>query len=117
MDPKEKLKLLKLEMERFVPLLSKATEMVLDEDVTKYPIFVVHADTIEIGIPLVERGKDDDKWSINVSSLEEFVTKQLIQTSKLDDFKQVYKNPVESHCLFVLSDLGASFIFLPAVKH
>lgn len=115
MDSKEKLLQIQSELEVFKPILAKATEMVLDEDISKYPIFVVHTDTIEIGIPLVER-EQSGKWSIHVSTLEEFAAKQLIQADKVEEFIKIYKNPTEAHCLFVLSDLGARFIFIPAKR-
>ncbi len=114
MDPKDKMLQIREELEIYKPLFAKATEMILDEEISKYPIFVVHNDTIEMGVPLVERGDQTGKWSIHVSTLEEFATKQLIQSDKVDDFKQVYKNPIEHHCLFILSDLGARFVFIPA---
>lgn len=114
MDPKDKLFEIRAELEVYKPMFAQATEMILDEDISKYPIFVVHTDTIEMGVSLVERGETTGKWSIHVSTLEEFATKQLIQSDKLDDFKKVYKNPIENYCLFVLSDLGARFIFIPA---
>lgn len=115
MDPKDKLLQIQAELEFYKPVMAKATEMILDEDISKYPIFVVHTDTIEMGIPLVER-EQSGKWSIHLSTLEEFAAKQLIQPEKVEDFIKIYKNPIESHCLFVLSDLGARFIFLPAFK-
>jgi len=31
----------------------------------------------------------------------------------VQDFRQVYKDPEANLCLFVLSDLGAQFIFIP----
>lgn len=112
MDPKDKLLQIQTELELFKPVMSKATEMLLDQDISKYPIFVVHTDTIEMGIPLVER-EQSGKWSIHLSTLEEFAAKQLIQQEKVEDFIKIYKNPIETHCLFVLSDLGARFIFIP----
>ncbi|NJL74411.1 MAG: hypothetical protein HC892_04550 [Saprospiraceae bacterium] len=52
-------------------------------------------------------------WSINISSLEEFVVKQLIEVHKIDDFRRVYKDPKHHLCFFVLSELGATFNFIP----
>jgi hypothetical protein len=115
MDPKEKLIQIQQELEVYRNLFAQATEVILDQDITKYPIFVVHTDTIDMGIPLVERGEQTGKWSINASSLEEFSAKQLIQQEKIEEFKKIYKNPQEHHCLFLLSDLGARFIFIPAL--
>ena len=112
-DNKEKLAEIQNEISQFKATLSEATEVILDQDVTRYPIFVIHKDTIEMGIPLIDRNTQHSKWSVNVSSLEEFATKQLIQEDKVADFRKVYKNPQTHLCLFILSDLGANFIFMP----
>ncbi len=113
LDNKEKLAEIEKEISYFKNTLAEASEVILDQDVTRYPIFVVHKDTIEMGIPLIDRNTQDSKWSVNVSSLEEFATKQLIQPEKVEDFRKVYKNPLTHLCLFILSDLGANFIFMP----
>ena len=93
-------------------MMSNVADRILDQDVSKYPIFVVHQHIVEVGIPLFEEDKPG-KWFINASSLEEFVSKQLIEENKLDSFRTVYKDPNKYLCLFVLSELGANFIFLP----
>jgi hypothetical protein len=45
--------------------------------------------------------------------LEEFVTKQLIAEEKVEDFQTLFRYHQNDLCLFVLSELGANFIFLP----
>ena len=62
---------------------------------------------------MVDKDTVNGKWSVNASSLEEFVTKQIIQPDKVDNFKSVFKNPESDLCLFVLSELGAKFVFIP----
>ena len=52
-------------------------------------------------------------WSVNASSLEEFVTKQLVLADKVDDFKSVYKDPTAFLCLFIVDKSGATFVFIP----
>lgn len=104
---------LEQELQAYNKILSKAADAVLDQDVSNYPIFVVHQQEMAAGIPLVKREETAGNWSVNVSSLEEFATKQLIDTDKINFFREKYKNPRENLCLFVLSELGATFIFLP----
>ncbi len=96
------------------PILTKAAETVLLENVSSYPIFVVHQHIMDMGILLFDKNNGQGNWSINISTLEEFVTKQIIQTERLDDFKSLYKskNPRKSLCLFVLSENGATFVFM-----
>ncbi len=93
--------------------LGKAADTVVDEGVSNYPVFVVHKQQVSIGIPIINHEEHGVAWSVNVSTLEEFVTKNLIQTDRIDEFREVFK-PVKEHlCLFVLSELGATFVFLP----
>lgn len=92
--------------------MAKASDSIIDQEVSKYPIFVVHQHEVEIGIPLSEH-LEIGNWNLHASSLEEFVSKQIIQEEKVDEFRKVYKDPQEFFCLFVLSELGANFIFLP----
>ena len=109
----EILKELKEEMRPYQGLFSKATESILDQEVTSFPIFVIHKSTVEIGIPISNRDDISGDWSVNVSSLEEFSAKQLIKADKIENFKQVYKDPTLNFCLFVLTEDGATFVFLP----
>ncbi len=116
MEPETKLKQIEAEIRPWLPLMGRLADEVMDQDVSRYPIFVVHPATIELGLPLVEKG-EESRWSIHVSTLEEFVGRQIVLADKVDEFREVYKDPSFYFCLFVLSDLGAQFIFLPRGVH
>jgi hypothetical protein len=104
---------LETDIKPYVPLMGKAADAILDQDISSYPIFVVHQFELELGILLVERQEGGAKWSINASTLEELAAKKVVEMSKVDQFRQIFKDPRANVCLFVLSDLGANFIFLP----
>ena len=106
-------KLLGAELQPYLQMLGEAADTVRDKAVSDFPIFVVHQHEVEVGIPLVKRDAVKTNWSVNASSLEEFVAKQIIQEEKMSDFQRVYKDPEAYLCMFVLSELGANFIFLP----
>ena len=106
-------RILEQELQAYKAILGKAADAVVNQEVSNYPIFIAHQQEVSMGIPLIDKDKTKGNWSVNVSSLEEFVTKQLIENAKVDDFRNTYKNPEESLCLFVLSELGATFIFMP----
>lgn len=108
-----KQRFLEQELQLYIEALGKAADTVLDEGVSKYPIFVAHQIGADIGIPIIDRAKVNGNWNIHLSSLEEFVTKQIVEMEKVDEFRDVYKNPRKYICLFVLSELGATFNFLP----
>lgn len=92
--------------------MGKASDSIIDQEITKYPIFVVHQHTVEIGVSLTP-DRPDGQWKIQASSLEEMVSKQIVEQNKVDSFRTIYKAPDKFFCLFVLSELGAKFIFIP----
>ncbi|MFK7809669.1 MAG: hypothetical protein AB8F74_17825 [Saprospiraceae bacterium] len=104
---------LKQELEPFMKLMGKASDTIVTEDVSSYPIFVLHKEEIELGISLKEHEGLSMDWGINASTLEEFVAKQIIQNEKVEDFKKIYKPADQQLCLFVVSKDGATFVFLP----
>lgn len=110
----ERFLLLEMELKVYKNALNKAIDVMLDKGI-EYPIFIAHQDSFEVGIPIIDRYKVSGNWNINVSSMEEFIKHQLIKPGKIDSFKKNYK-PVEDFiCFFVLSELGAQYIYLPRV--
>jgi hypothetical protein len=111
MIPVEKIFDLQNQLQPYKRILGQAAEVIMDENVSKYPIFVVHQQELEMGIPLIEAGQKF-KWSVNASTLEEFVTKDIIYQEKAQEFIQTFKDPETHICLFVLSEMGAQFMFM-----
>lgn len=101
------------DLKPYYAILNQAADAILDQDVSSYPIFIFANKPIEIGLLLVEREDDKHKWDIHASTLEELVTKKIIEPARVDNFRSIYKNPREYLCLFVLSKIGATFVFLP----
>jgi hypothetical protein len=113
MDPSPHFKALEQEISPFKSLMARAADTILVQDVSNYPIFVVHKNLLDIGINIVDKEKTNGNWSVNASTLEEFVVRQLISAERLEDFKLLYSGHTGDLCLFVLSDQGANFIFVP----
>lgn len=113
MKEKIQYKILEKELANYLPALNEAAEEIVNNNVSLYPIFVIHQHFVDIGIQMVTKEKVSGNWSVNASTLEEFVTKQIITNEKVDEFRQTYKEKKEDLCLFVLSELGADFIFMP----
>ena len=94
-------------------VLGKAVDTVLAQEISKYPIFVLHKEPIELGISLENEINTPNDWLVNLTTLEELSTKQVIEASRINRFTKVYKNPSEFLCLFVIDEFGANFVFLP----
>lgn len=106
---------LQTELDIYRKLMTQAAKVISDQNVSTYPIMVAHQQELELGMPIFVREENKgSKWSIHASTLEEFVSKQIIFPEKVEEFKSNFKSSTDSICIFVLSELGAEFIFLPA---
>lgn len=103
---------LESELSGYKRVMRQAADTIIDENVSEYPVFVVHQQEVEIGIPIAVKGKVRGNWSINASTLEELISKNVISNEKVDSFKTIYKSPKTHLCCFVLSELGAQFLFI-----
>lgn len=101
------------EFKPYIKMMGQAADSIINQEISSYPIFIMHQTQVPFGLPLVEREKLGGRWSVHASTLEEFVTKQLVEQEKIGDFKGIYKDPKNYLCLFVIQAEGASFIFLP----
>ena len=104
---------LEAELKTYKKMMGEAADIIVDADVSNYPIFVVHQQEVEIGLPIADKDKIKGNWSINATTLEELVSKQLIKEDKVDEFRKNFKDVKKFLCLFTLTELGAQFIFLP----
>ena len=92
-------------------MLSQAVDTILDEDVSKYPIVVAAKEAIQIGIPLIEQAAP--AVNLHASTLEEFATKKLVEPARIDRFREVYKDPTQYLCVFLIAPPDATFVFIP----
>lgn len=112
-SPPELLARLEKELQPLKTPLGIAADTIYNENVSNYPIFITHQQEVEIGIPVIKKDVHGGNWSVNASTLEELVAKNLVQMDKVENFTEVFKPVKDYVCLFVLSELGATFIFLP----
>jgi len=103
-----------MDLATYEDYLQELANVVLEQEVTKYPIFVMHQQPIvEIGRTVIDAARSKTKWSVNISHLEEFVNRKIVPENNIENFKQVYKNPSEFICIFVLANENANFVFRP----
>ena len=94
-------------------MLMQAADTIINENVSNYPVFVVTAQPVEVGLPLIEVGQLIETWQVNASTLEELVVKRVVQSDRTDAFRDMCRNAPEKICLFVISQLGATFVMMP----
>ena len=109
----EKFLELEQDLRRYRKALAQAREVMQDQEITEFPIFILHQQQLSMGVPVIEAGETTGQWSVHASSLEEFVLKSIILEDKVAEFKKLYLDHEHHFCLFVLSELGAQIIFFP----
>jgi len=92
-----------------------ATEILI-EGVSTHPIFVAHQHTVSIGEVILDREELHTDWTIQASTIEEFVQKGIINPDKKAMFLKTYKKPEDYMCVFVIVPEGANFIYYPYRK-
>lgn len=100
----------------YLPLLARAAESVVDQEVSNYPILVYYhgEEVAALGLPVVSHTQADPSWSVNLTTLEELVTRKVVAVEKVDDFRQLYRARMSDHlCFLVWAQGNARFAFVP----
>lgn len=93
--------------------IDKVLEEIKDNDVSNYPIIVLSKADILLGLKIIDKKDLELKWNFNISHLEEFVVKGIVQKDKAQDFISVYKEHSAHYCLFItLNEDEADFAYV-----
>lgn len=93
--------------------IREISEEIIDNQVSKYPIFIASREETNLGKQIIDKEELALEWSINASTLEEFVRRKIVLENKLEVFKKSYKDPRKFLCVFALLTENAGFIYLP----
>lgn len=97
----------------FKPSIKEVSRDIIKEGLSEYPIFIAHQMNIPIGEIILDHTELAMSWSISASTIEEFMEHKLIEHGKDELFKTSYKDPEKNICIFIISEGGASFVFVP----
>src|ERR1700761_3596250 len=89
---------------------------IMVEGLSNHPIFVAYQHEVKLGEPILDRDDLNMEWSINASTLEEFMEKGVIKRELRERFLKTYKNAHDFMCLFVVVPEGANFVYYPYKK-
>lgn len=89
---------------------------IMVEGISSYPIFIAHQHQVNIGELILNKEELNTNWSIQASTLEEFVQKGVIHPDKKEHFLKSYKKPDAHMCVFVVVPEGANFVYFPYPK-
>jgi hypothetical protein len=93
--------------------IREISEEIIDNQISKYPIFIASREETNLGKQIIDKEELALEWSINASTLEEFVRRKIVLENKLEAFKKSYKDPRKFLCVFALLTENAGFIYLP----
>ena len=96
---------------RFKDMLSEAQEVIIDSAVSDFPVFVFSKILPELGVQIYESQDLVRDWFVHATSLEELVAKNIVESSRVDDFKKVYKDPSSYFCILLMDGTTAHFAF------
>jgi hypothetical protein len=93
--------------------IREISDEIIDNQVSKYPVFIASREETNLGKQIIDKEELALEWSINASTLEEFVRRKIVLDNKLEAFKKSYKDPRKYLCVFALLTENAGFIYLP----
>lgn len=107
------LKSLKKDLDFYKESIREVAIEIIAEGLSAYPIFIAHQHEVRVGELILDRNELGTQWTIQASTLEEFVEIGLIMKEKQKAFEATYKKPENYMCLFVVVPEGANFVFYP----
>jgi hypothetical protein len=104
---------LEKDLELYSDSIKEVAIDIMMEGISTHPIFIAHQHVVSIGEVILNRDDLNTNWSIQASTLEEFVEKGIINREKKPLFLKSYKKPEDFMCVFVIVPEGANFIYYP----
>lgn len=115
--PKESpLKSLEADLKFYAESIKEVAIEIMVEGLSAYPIFIAHQHEVNVGEMILDKDELNTSWTIQASTLEEFIEKGIIKPEKKENFIKNYKNAHQFMCLFVIVPEGANFVFYPYPK-
>ena len=115
-DKESPLLSLEIDLKLFNESIREVAVEIMVEGLSMYPIFVAHQHEVAIGEVILDKDDINSDWSINASTLEEFMERGIIKKELKQRFIDTYKKPENFMCVFVIVPEGANFVFFPYVK-
>ncbi|HPD65127.1 MAG TPA: hypothetical protein P5050_05770 [Bacteroidia bacterium] len=113
MNAQEILNSLKADLKFYKKYIKEVADEIIRSGYSKYPVFIAHQFEVNIGEVILNRDDFGKTWTINATILEDLVEEGVVLPEKEEYFKSVYKDPEKNMCIFLISEKGGNFVFLP----
>ena len=104
---------LEVDLKYFNDSIKEVAIEIMVEGLSKYPIFIAHQHEVKLGEVIFDRHEMNTDWTIQASTMEEFMERGVIKKELRQRFMDTYKNPDKFMCVFVIVPEGANFVFFP----
>lgn len=94
-------------------MIRETAQEIISGEYSNFPIFVAHQFEANIGQVILDRKELGTTWTIHASTLEEFTEIGIVKPDRAEFFKETYKDPKEFICMFVITEKGGHFVFIP----
>jgi len=110
---KSYLNTLRLDLNFFKDSIKEVSQDIISEGFSKYPVFIAHQAEVTLGEVILDKEELGTNFTIQATTLEELVEKQIVLPKNVEKFKSAYKDPEKQCCIFLVTEHGAQFVFVP----
>ncbi|MCC6818009.1 MAG: hypothetical protein IT245_03850 [Bacteroidia bacterium] len=110
---KSYLNTLRLDLNFFKDSIKEVSQDIISEGFSQYPIFIAHQAEVTLGEVILDREELDINFTIQATTLEDLVEKKIVLPANVEKFKKAYKDPSTQCCIFLVTEHGAQFVFVP----
>jgi hypothetical protein len=104
---------LRLDFNLFRDSIKEVSDDIIKGGFSKYPIFIAHQAEVKLGEVILDREELGTNFTIQASTIEEFINRNIIKPGNADKFKEAFKDPGKFCCIFLITEYGGQFVFVP----
>lgn len=104
---------LRLDFNLFKDSIKEVSDDIIKEGYSQYPLFVAHQATVKLGEVILDREELGINFTYQASTIEEFIEKNIIKQNNVEKFKTAFKDPAKFCCIFLVTEYGGQFVFVP----
>ena len=106
------------EIQKYALWIGGAIQVIRQEGISNYPIVVAHKEAqLGLGVPIVNHTLNESMWSFAATTLEELVQRGVWEMERVDSFRKLYNDKINSICVFILTTNQSQCVFLPFVMN
>lgn len=110
---KSYLNTLRLDLNFFKDSIREVSRDIVSEGYSQYPIFIAHQAEVKLGEVILDREELGSNFTIQATTMEDLIEKKIILPGNIEKFKKAYKDPDKHCCIFLVTEHGAQFVFVP----